>query len=49
MCRRHQLYGWMLVAFGLGLLIGQCVENGFVSSCVGVGIVVIGLGVMRKK
>ena len=33
MCRRNQLFGWMLLAFGLGLLIGKCLESGFISSC----------------
>jgi membrane protein implicated in regulation of membrane protease activity len=49
MCRRNQLFGWMLLAFGLGLLIGKCLESGFISSCVGVGIIIAGLCVMRQK
>ena len=41
MCRRNHCWGLMLVAFGLGLLIGQCLESGF--WCASGSIVIIGV------
>lgn len=49
MCRRNQLLGWILLAFGLGLLIGKCLESGVTSSFVGVIIVFSGFFVLRQK
>lgn len=42
LCRRNQLLGWILMAFGLGLLIGVCIEGGFFSCCVAIGASVAG-------
>ena len=49
MCRKNQLLGGMLMAFGLGLLMGKCLEAGFMSSFFGLAIVVGGVAVMRQK
>lgn len=49
MCRRNQLWGWILLAFGLGLLIGKCLESGLLSSFVGIVIVFGGFCVLRQK
>lgn len=49
MCRRNQLLGWILLAFGLGLLVGKCLESGFLSTVVGIGLIVIGFCVMRRR
>ena len=49
MCRRNQLYGWMLLAFGLGLLTGKCLESGFVSTAAAVGVIFVGFCVMRQR
>ena len=49
MCRRNQMWGLILIAFGLGLLIGQCLEQGFWCSMGGLVIVGVGFSVMRQK
>lgn len=49
MCRRNQLYGWILLALGLGILIGKCLEGGLLSTLAGLGIIFVGLCVMRGK
>ena len=49
MCRRNQMWGLILMAFGLGLLIGQCLEQGFCCSMGGLVIVGVGFSVMRQK
>ncbi len=38
MCRRNQLIGWILLSLGLGLLIGLCLEAGFLASLTGIGM-----------
>lgn len=49
MCRRNHMYGFGLIAFGLGLLIGLCLESGFLCSCLGVGFVIAGIFCIQKK
>ena len=48
MCRHNQLWGCILVAFGLGLLVGSWLERGFICSCLACGLAIFGLGIMRK-
>ena len=49
MCRRNYLHGCCIAAFGFGLLIGYCLESWFVCFSGGVGLLILGLCVMRKK
>ncbi len=49
MCRRNHLCGCAMVAFGLGILVGLNLESGFFCCVVAVGIMVAGLGCLRKK
>lgn len=49
MCRRNHLCGCALIAFGFGLLIGTCLESGFVCFCIGIGIMGLGFWCMGKK
>lgn len=49
MCRQNQLWGCMLIAFGVGILIGLWLEGGFLCGCLGLGLLVLGLCVARKK
>lgn len=45
MCRRNKvLAGWMLLAFGAGILLGIPIESCFFKCCIGIGSV--GLSVM---
>lgn len=49
MCRYQQLWGAVMVAFGIGLLVGMWLQGGFLSHCLGFGVIVIGFGVFRRK
>ncbi len=49
MCRRNQLCGSVLVAFGLGLLVGCWLESGFFCFMVGFGIICLGIWCGTKK
>lgn len=49
MCRRNQLLGVALMAFGLGLLVAGFFESVFFCGCMGIGIVVVGVVVVKKK
>ena len=49
MCRQNQLWGCMLLAFGLGMLVGLWIEGGFIAHCFGFGFIILGLSVGRKK
>lgn len=48
MCRRNRLWGWILIALGVGVLIGTCVEGGFLCSLICGGLVALGIGTMRR-
>lgn len=48
MCRHNQLWGCVLMAFGLGVLIGVWLEGGFLCHCLGFGLIVIGFGMARR-
>lgn len=49
MCRRNQLCGCCMIAFGLGLLIGLSLESSFICGCLGVGAVVAGFFSLHRK
>ena len=49
MCRHNQLWGCVLLAFGLGVLIGLWIESGFLAHCFGFSLIILGCGVVRKK
>ena len=49
MCRKNQLLGWAAVSFGLGLLIGNGLESGLLCLCAGLGIIVSGFCMCRRK
>lgn len=49
MCRRNQLFGVALAAFGLGLLLASCLESGFLCGCFGVIAMVLGILMLQKK
>lgn len=49
MCRRNQLHGWMLLSLGLGILVGKCLEGGLLTTLAGIGIILMGLWVMRLR
>ena len=49
MCRRNQLCGVALMAFGVGLLSAGFFESVFFCGCLGIGFVVLGVVVTQKK
>lgn len=49
MCRRNQLFGWIFIAFGIGLLIGLRLESDFICNCVGFCVAVFGVTFIGKK
>lgn len=49
MCRRNQLCGCALLAFGAGLLVGIWLESGFFCFLLGLGLIVGGLCMLGKK
>lgn len=49
MCRQNQLFGWILIAFGIGLLIGVGLESGFWTCVLALASVILGFWVMKKK
>ncbi len=48
MCRKNQLWGCAIAAFGVGLLISLFFESGFFCSCIGFGLICVGV-VLGKK
>ena len=49
MCRYQQLWGSVLLAFGIGVLVGIWIEGGFFAHCFGGGLIIIGCGMISKK
>lgn len=49
MCRRNQLCGVALMAFGLGILAAAFFESVFFCGCLGFGGIVVGVVVLQKK
>jgi len=49
MCRRNHLLGCCCAALGIGVLLGAGLESGLVSICVGVGLILAGLSLLRQK
>ena len=49
MCRKNQLWGCMLMAFGLGVLVGLWLEGGFFCHCFGFAGIIAGACMCRKR
>ncbi len=49
MCRRNQLWGCSLLAFGIGVLVGTWLESGLVCHLFGLLAIFCGWSVCRKK
>lgn len=49
MCRKNQLWGIAVLAFGLGLMVGCWLESEFVRNCFGFGMIAVGVLILQKK
>ncbi len=49
MCRKNQLCGCALITFGLGLLLGNWLESGFLCFCMSMIVVALGFWCAGKK
>ena len=49
MCRKNRLHGCCILFFGLGLIIGHCLESWFLCCCGGIALIVLGICVMKKR
>ncbi len=49
MCRRQLVFGWILLALGIGLLLGNLLRSRVIQCCLGIGLIVAGFCLLRKK
>lgn len=49
MYRPNCLWGWILIAFGAGVLIGLWIEGGFLAHCFAIAVILCGCGVWKKR
>lgn len=49
MCRRNQLWGFMLTAFGVGVLVGTWLESGLFCHLFGLLLIFCGIGICGRK
>lgn len=49
MCKYNQLWGSILVAFSLGLLLGTWIDSGFWNHVLALGLIFGGLCVIKKR
>lgn len=49
MCRRNQLWGFVLLAFGAGMFFCGCFESGFLRNCIAIAAIIAGFCILKKK
>lgn len=49
MCRRSCLYGFGIIALGLGILVGYSIESWFWCTCISIGLMLAGFCLMRHR
>ena len=49
MCRKNHFRGFCILMFGLGLIVGHCLDSWLLSCCGGVGLIFLGLCVAQKR
>jgi len=49
MCRRSQLLAYVMLGFGLGLVIGHSLESWLLCTCGSIVFLILGFGGMRRK
>ena len=49
MCRRNQVLAYVMLGFGLGLMIGNCLESWIICTCGSVVFLFLGFGSLWRK
>ena len=49
MCRQSLLCGGCVLCFGLGILIGTWLKSGLVCHLLGIGLIVLGFVLLRRR
>lgn len=49
MCRKSILRGWCAVCFGAGILLGYKLDSLFWCGCIGAGLIILGLLLMKGR
>ena len=49
MCRKSHLRGWCLLTFGLGLMVGHCLESWFLCCFGGFVMIILGFCIMGRN
>lgn len=49
MCRKNRLRGCCLICFGLGLILGHCLESWLLCCCGGLCLMALGCCVIRHR
>ncbi len=49
MCRKNQLLGWSIIAFGLGVLLGARLGDCLFSTFLGLAAFLVGMRFLRKR
>ena len=49
MCRQNLLWGLALLTFGVGVLVGLWLKEGFFAHCFGFGLMITGWCILRRK
>ena len=49
MCRKRYMHGCCALFFGLGLMVGYCLESWFLCSFGGLGLILFGILITHKK
>ncbi len=49
MCRKSHLHGWCMLLFGLGVMIGHCLDSWFLCCCGGFTLIILGFCVMHRN
>jgi hypothetical protein len=49
MCRRNHLRGCLLLGLGIGLGLGHSLDSWIICTCGGIGLIILGLLVIKQK
>ena len=49
MCRKNQLRGFVLLGFGIGLVVGHCLDSWLLCSCGGAALIMIALYILKTR